>query len=550
MNKFTFKNFEYQWLVIFAASFLCVLPFILFGLPSGSEDLEHHIRLANNYFNSLHQGIFVPNWIGEENFGKGSIAVRFYPPLLEFVMAVFRIIFGNWQTAFIGSFFLWSCVGGCGIYLFTKEIFKNRWQPSIAAVLFILSHYHVCQLYITYLYAEFVALSILSFCLLYAKKICEGGKFYDVLKFGVSVALLILSNLPMTIIGAVCVGLFVLFLIEKESFFRQTGKLFGGCLIALLLSSFYWLRILFEVKWLNIYQPNTDPLYDFRNNFLAINFELDDRGIWFVTGMFALLVAFLAVSLIISGKIKHLFEDKIIRAMFIIFVISSFLMFSISTPIWENLPFLQRIQFPRRFFSIASLCAAVLIAFCFGFIERKNWNANRPMILILIGMSVIYCFMSVRQIAVGANSVQGEQFEMQFDELKTSEVLTHWQPVWATNQGLKREKAFTANERIIENRTLHNENRKFFVHQGEKGIAEIAVLYYPHWQAFVNGAKVNIEKADDGTMLVDLPSESCEVELKFVEPQSSLISRKISLLAWCFLLVLFIYGRFRKSEKL
>jgi len=547
MDKFNFKNFEYQWLVILAASFLCVLPFILFGLPAGSEDLEHHVRLANNYFNSLQQGIFVPNWAGEENFGKGSIVVRFYPPLLEFVMAFFRIVFGNWQTAFIASFFLWSCLGGCGIYLFTKEIFKNRWQPSIAAVLFILSHYHVSQLYITYLYAEFVALSILPFCLFYAKKICEGDKIFDVLKFGVSVALLILSNLPMTIIGAICVGLFVLFLLEKESFFRQIGGLFGGCLIALLLSSFYWLRILFEVKWLNIYQPNTDPLYDFSNNFLAINFELDERGIWFVTGLYVLLVAFLVVSLIVSGKITHLFEDKIIRAIFVIFVISSILMFSISTPIWENLTFLQRVQFPRRFFSIASICAFVLIAFCFGFIERKNWNAKRPMILILIGMSFIYCFISVRQIASGANFVEGKQFEILFDQLKTSEVLKHWQPVWATNHGLKRKNAFTANGRIVENRAWENENRKFFVHQGEKSKAEIAVLYYPHWQAFVNGAKIPIDKAEDGTMLIDLPEESCEVELQFIEPQSSLMSRKISHSALCLLLFLLIYGRYRKT---
>lgn len=521
---------------------------LLFGFPSESEDLDHHLRLTINYFNSLNQGIFVPNWTSAENFGSGSIAVRFYPPIAQFVMAVFRILMGNWQTAFIAAFFFWSCVGGFGVYLFSNDIFKNRLQSTVAAVLFILAHYHVNQLYNTFLFSEFVALSILPFCLLYAKKVCEKGTFYDVLKFGISIALLILSNLPLTIIGAISVGIFVLFLLEKDTSTRQIGKLAAGCLTGLLLSSFFWWRILFEVKWLNIYQPNTDPQYDFRNNFVIVIFEFDERGLWFLSGMFALLVLFLAVSLIVSGTLKSLFENKVIGGISTMFAVSTFMMFSISTPIWENIVFLQRVQFPRRFFAVVSLCTAILIGFCFGFVKRENWIAKRPLILILIGMSMIYCFISVRQVAMGAMFIDGAKFDSIIEINKTAEVLPHWQPVWMTSEGIKRKNRFAAKEREIRIIEWENEYRKISVGEGEKTKAEIALLSYPHWKTFINGAEIQSEKSSDGTMFVELPAESCEIELKFIEPQSSLISRKLSLAAWSFCFAAFIFRRLKKTE--
>ena len=99
---------QYHLLIIFAASMLVVIPMLLFGFPSGTVDLIHHIQLSLAYFDSIRQGVFVPDWVADENFGCGSVAVRFYPPLTHFVLALLRLVCGSWQSAFIVSFFIWS----------------------------------------------------------------------------------------------------------------------------------------------------------------------------------------------------------------------------------------------------------------------------------------------------------------------------------------------------------------------------------------------------------------------------------------------------------
>jgi hypothetical protein len=537
---------NYHFWIIAAASFLIVLPLILFGFPSGNVDLIHHIQLAANNFHSIKSGIFVPNWVAEENFGYGSVVVRFYPPLTQFFLAVLNLIFGNWQTAFIVSFFFWSFVGGFGVYLLTDSFFKNKWQATIAAVLFIFAHYHVNQLYNAFMFSEFTALSILPFAVFYAKRTCEEKNPLYVLKFGISVALIILSNLPMMVISAICVGLFVLFFLKGGDFLHQAARLLSGCLIALALSSFYWLRIIFELQWLNIYQPNTDPHYDFRNNFLLDSFELDERGTWFVSAMFVALIVLVLVSLVVSGKIKSLFESRFLTAFFVIFIICSFLMLSVSTPIWENISVLQRLQFPRRFLAITSLCAAVLTAFAFGFIRKENWNAKRPVILILIGISFIYCFFSIRQVAMGSRFIPGEQFSALFETSRSSAVLEHWQTGWMKPENLEQKNQFTAENRNHKIVVWSNEYRKIEVSEGEKTRAEIGTFYYPHWQAFVNGSRVPINKSSDGLMVIDLPSEPSRVEFLFVEPQMSLFSRKFSLAAWIICFFAIIYGTIRQ----
>jgi uncharacterized membrane protein YfhO len=119
-----------------------------------------------------------------------------------------------------------------------------------------------------------------------------------------------------------------------------------------------------------------------------------------------------------------------------------------------------------------------------------------------------------------------------------------------TKEALERKNKFAAKGRTSEIIAWENEYRKISVGEGEKTQGEIAVLYYPHWQATANGVPIPIEKAEDGTMLIEIPREKSEIELKFVEPPISLISRKISLAAWIVCLFAIFYSWFQRSKTL
>ncbi|HEX8639143.1 MAG TPA: 6-pyruvoyl-tetrahydropterin synthase-related protein [Pyrinomonadaceae bacterium] len=538
---------NYHLPAIFLASLLLIFPVIVFGYPSGSEDLFHHIQLSLVYFDSINQGV-LPDWAGGENSGYGSVAVRFYPPLTHFVMALFRIFAGNWEAAFVLSFFFWSLIGGYGMYLLAADIFKNRLQPTVAAVLFILGHYHVNQIYNSFMFSEFVAVSVFPFCFLFAKKVCERENFLDVLAFGASVSLLILSNTPQTVIGAISIGIFILFYLKSESLFKQIRNLAIGCCLGLLGSCFYWLRMLGEIRWLNIYQPNTDPTYDYRNNFLLTSLDFDDRGIWLVSAMLVALAALLLVSLLITENCKTIFRDRIQKSLFAVFAVSLLLMLPASDLIWEHLHFLQRIQFPWRFLSVASLTATILIAHCFGFFTAENFRSKRPLAMILVGVTFIYCFISIRQIALGANFMDSQRFSRLYEDSRFDKTLKHWQPVWADDKMTDRADRVSAESRRVEIQIWENERRKFSVDEGEKAQMRVACLYYPHWQAFINGKQTAVQRSVDGTVAIDLSNEQSNVELVFVEPEISFISRKISFITWLGIILTLVYGRFRRRN--
>ena len=76
-------------LVVAGVSMFCFLPVLLWGPPTDSADLTHHMQIANAYVDGFQNGTILPDWAEAENGGYGSVTVRFYPPLIEVTMALF-----------------------------------------------------------------------------------------------------------------------------------------------------------------------------------------------------------------------------------------------------------------------------------------------------------------------------------------------------------------------------------------------------------------------------------------------------------------------------
>jgi hypothetical protein len=531
-------------LIIFAVSVLVVTPVLIFGIPFGSGDFVHHIQLSIAYFDALGHGVLYPNWVFAENSGYGAVTVRFYPPLTHFFIAVFRFLSGDWQSAIFLNYAFWSFVGGSGMFLWAKDVLQNNRQALAVAILFIIAPYHLNQFYNSLLFAEFVALSILPFCFYYARRVCLVGRLSDVLGFAASIAFLILSNLPQTVIGAICVGIYVLFFLEKRNALRQISKLCCAGLLALAGSAFYWVRMIGEIEWLNIYQPNSDPAYDYRNHFLLSNFQLDDHGIWFASLIFVFTIVCLCVSVLATQNFKKIIKDFDAKIIVLLWVFSSFLLLPVSQPVWANFAFLQRVQFPWRFLTIVTLCACLIIAKGFGFISRENLLRKRPLVLLFVGVIIIYSAFSAKQVVLNAAFFESSRFSEAVDTLRTANGLEHWQTVWTKESVFKEKEKVIVENRTVEIKIWETETREFTVALGEPARARIACLYYPHWQASVNGRPADIRPTEDGAMFVELPDEKSEIKLLFVEPKASLISRKISVAAWLLILLLYSYHFF------
>lgn len=92
------NNWTALTIILLAVSAI-MLPMAFMGIPDG-YDLMQHIRFAEVYHDSILAGNFFPSWGADDNLGFGSIGIRYYPPVAYFILALTKIVTGNWYDSF------------------------------------------------------------------------------------------------------------------------------------------------------------------------------------------------------------------------------------------------------------------------------------------------------------------------------------------------------------------------------------------------------------------------------------------------------------------
>src|SRR5262245_60525221 len=86
------------YLIVLAIGVVACLPLYLYGLQLFG-DLNHHYRTALGFYESILSGNYYPSWHPSTNGGYGDLSVRFYPPVLYFMLCAFRLITRDWFLA-------------------------------------------------------------------------------------------------------------------------------------------------------------------------------------------------------------------------------------------------------------------------------------------------------------------------------------------------------------------------------------------------------------------------------------------------------------------
>ncbi|MFN0279947.1 MAG: 6-pyruvoyl-tetrahydropterin synthase-related protein [Pyrinomonadaceae bacterium] len=533
--------------LIAVISFAVFVPVLIFGFPGNSGDFRHHFQISQALNYSIEYGSFFADWVFQENNGYGAVTVRFYPPLLHYFSAIGKTITGDWILAFYLTFSIWSLIGGLGMYLFANDLLKNKKAASLAASLFLLSPYHFTQAYSAAMLGEFAALSLLPFAFYFTRRICVSHDLIGICGFAASFALIIVSSVPQTVVGAIFAGIYFLLCLDRKRLLQSVAAFATAFALALTCSAFYWLRLVFEVKWLKIFQPNTAPDYDFRNHFLLSNIHFDDQGIWLVNLMFGILTALVAVSLVLSRKPFALARQPEIRNILILLAVASLLMLPISLLIWEHLNVLQRIQFPWRLMSVVTIAACIIPAAAAQKLASEYSHNLRPLVLILIGICLMYGTFSLKQIVLGAAYIEKSEFTLLAKSLVTAKGLEHWLPIWADEHTFDNALQVDAAGRSTDITTWEPELRRFTITEGQETKARVGLLYYPHWHTTLNGSEVETQRSQDGAVEIEIPSGETNVEIKFVEPGTTRVARIVSAASWLALLSLLFVG-FRRRH--
>jgi len=551
-----------------------VLPAILFGMPN-NNDLANHYHFAIPFYEALRHGNLYPSLFASSNFGYGDVVVRFYPPALYYLLAAGRFVTGNWYAGSLLAITLVSAVGSLGAYVWAR-CYVSQNLAVAAALFYALMPYHLAEFYQAAQLAEFSAGAALLFAMAFTRRVCDRNRWQDAALLAVAYAALVLSHLPLAVFGSITLLLYAVISLrgrslhhvlrngEDEKTRSNTGvvailfKLTLAVLIGLGASSFYWVTMVAEMKWIVADGSNPDPLLDYSHNFVFSTFSAaKQETIWWM-GLLAIATIVMCLPAVIPPLKSFRARDQ--RPLIVLcgLLLFSFAMTTvISKPVWVALPYLRMAQHPFRWLAVTSVIAPVLMAAAVPFWRVRLRNHLRPIAIAMCGCVLIGITFSVTQTVRGATYLSKAHFEQIVSPLKEAPGIIQWLPMWAAAAGQGKpsyEKcapplgtngkvdAGARGARVIE---WNDTKRVFALEAGAAGDARIATFYYPHWQATANGQTLRTSAAADGALLVGVPAQAVTVELEFREPARTAIARIISIISWTFIGSLLIFGRIR-----
>jgi 4-amino-4-deoxy-L-arabinose transferase-like glycosyltransferase len=544
-----------RWLppfLVVLAGTLALMPVVLGGMPF-NNDLANHYHFALPFYDAITGGDFYPGWLATSNQGYGDPLFRFYPPGLYYLMALGRSVTGDWYTGSLLLFTLLSILGSLGAYFWASS-FLPRHIAAWAGVFYAFMPYRVAEVYQAAQIAEFAAGVALLFALAFTKRICERTSWLNVGGLAAAYGLLILTHLPMAVIGSITLLVYALLCLKAELRLRTLVKLFCAAVLGLAASAFYWITVLTEMKWIVGDGVNPDPLLDYRSNFIFSTFSPEKNvTIWWMNILMIVTLVMCVPAASLFSKKLHQSNRREILSVALVLLITLLMTTALSKPLWALIPPLNQTQHPFRWLAITSAIVPLLMAASIPCWWKTFQGKYRPIALVLAGLVLICVTFTISQIIRPARYLSRSEFEQILAPLRESSSIVQWLPVWAINaaQGkqsyeklppLRDSAPVEASQRSVSLLSWEPLRRSFKVDSGKPIEARIRTLYYPHWVATADGERLRVRADHDGALLVSLPAPSITVSLEFQEPARTKAAVIISAISWTLLSSLFIFG--------
>jgi hypothetical protein len=511
------------------------------------------IRFASALQEAVYAGQFFPGW-ANDNFGFGSIGVRFYPPVALYLLAFTEILVGDWFWALWIDLLFWMFIGCAGVYMFVKE-----WGTSvhglIGAITYAVVPQHLNEIFQFFLFAEFAAWGVLPFCFLFVTRVCRNARWADAVWFAMAYSVLILTHIPTTMIATLAFPVYVLAVTDWRKWKTVLSRLIVAIMLTLAATAFRWYVIVTEFDWLAHNDPKWATGYFQFSTWLFPNI-LHDRElfIYVLSSWLFDISIMLTIALIIPSIVWLLLKRKAAfgasdRVQFGAIVTGLFALFMLSRPsqfVWEGLSFLQRIQFPWRWLSVLGLMATVAFALSVPRLFERFNNRSRFVAYPALALLVTIILFNITQIIIPSAPIPYAEFDEVEKEVAEEPMFEGWWPTSARPIALENPKLADAATRDVDIIKWEAIDRAFTVQEGNAGNLRVATFYYPHWKATINDAPVRVEHDEGGAILLPLAGDYSKVHLTFEEPFGVKAMRLLSLATWlgiCVVLLLLILNR-------
>ena len=513
---FLLKQINKRFIVLFLLVIL-LLPAIFALFNSGflvTDDGDWMVIRFSAFYSALRDGQFPVRFLGQLNYGYGYPVSNFlYPGFMYLAAPIHAIGFDFVQT--IKIMFGFSLVSsGIFTFLWLSKLFKKE-AAFFGALLYVYAPYHVYDLYVRGSLGELLALAVVPFILWQIER-------RSFLFTALGIGGLLLSHNTLAVLFLPVIILYVLLdVLISNNKQKLTIRYAVTLILGFCLSAFFSIPAIFELQYTVFSQT---VVSDFQQYFADAN----------LVGIPIFLIFCIAIGIFITGKEKTS-KHRLTILFLCIGILSVFLTLSFSLQLWKLLP-VSFVQFPYRFLSITILCAAFLFVFILSSLSKKK--------IVVVGIIfILFTFLTSKQYLF-PKGYSGQPDSFYSTNEATTTVHDEYMPKWVQEKPVKHAENKVE---VIEGKALikdlsYNAKNIMFVSDSQTSVVfKINTIYYPGWQAYINGVKVEIDYSNEsGVMEIIVPAGKNQIKLRFEEAPLRVFADIVSLAGFIVLGLLFV----------
>ncbi len=530
---------------------ILIFPTFSFFLSDKMYTFNDETQIGNlyHYFKTIDLGQFPPRWAADMHFEYGSPFPSFNYQLPYYLGYLGHLLKLPNTVIFKYLLVLSVVTGATGMFFAGITITGSELFSIFAAVLYTYTPYQSIDHFIRGSLGEVYALALFPWIYLVGVSILKKDRPTKVWFLGFLLALLILSHQPAALVA---LPFFLIIFISVAFFSGQAAVIFSylkSVLVALLLSAYYWIPVIFEKKFVGATGPfKYIDQFPFLKQLIyspwkyagASPFSTDTFS--FQIGVVNLLI--LALSFIYLGygflrRQETTIEIWLFRFTFVMTLVAIFLMNIRSDFVWRSFGLLQQIQFPWRLLMFTTWFTPFLFLLVVKDFPLK-WT--RPVAIVLI---VAVVAVNVGYFRPGKVTSRNDNYYQRMllprsilkpGETVSADYLNFAEDYAPLPKDATRPKALPSAKLTPLLKTTKIEvvktNPFAYVAKVENTASEILTFntfYYPGWQVMVDNFQTQIKKNDLGAITFRVTPGKHSISISFTDTSLRLFSNIISL---------------------
>jgi uncharacterized membrane protein len=514
------------------------------------NDVYTYTNWAWQFTEAFQEGIIYPRWLPLNFWGYGGPIFILYPPLAFYLTTFFNFFTNSLISAMNLAKFTALFFSTAGMFFLVKEFYSEK-IALFSAFFYLIFPYTIFQFYVVGQFSSVISFMWFPPILLFTYRYLKRNQVKDMLYAGFYFSGLICTHL----INAYMLSFVILILIiyfaivqKKPSSLIAIPVIF---ITGFLISSAYTLPVIFENKFLSLSSfIGEGSGFHYADFFIlpGISDRIPADDFWpeYYPHFFSYLFLFLGflISYLFCWIGLRRSSEKIIKEISFVFIIISilslFLLLSISSFLWETIPFFKYIQFPARWLNITNFTISFLSSILFWSIMTPL-KTKRRMSIFMVVICLTMLLVDFKYVKHIYTFPQQKLIPVQIQNSNLEHL-----PIWAAKDNIY---SNTTNYRIeivegegeSEILVWKSAERIINIIAEEPIVAKIQTFYFPGWKAYLNGTEIRIDtEAESGAILVNIPKGHHMLMLKFVDTPVRCYGKLISLLSLvalgCFLL--------------